>query len=361
MMEDNHPTQNTLPQNREEKVLLEYSFGSKKRGFAAFLIGCALLIAAFAITALWIEGKDDGAFGKQNEGTLDTTPPTAEHTDNAPNGTQDPLLQGQPPAEIPQGAVAIVSKDLSCSTLGNGYLHNETDYIPSLNELLNLKTGEYSESTVPRVLILHTHTSESYLKEGSAYVEGSVGDVIYSNNAEENVLSVGAVLCQTLNENGVPAIHCQISHDASGLSGSYERSAETVRAYLREYPSIEYVIDLHRDSIMTSDGSIVRSETKINGEPTAQVLAVVGSDRNGTVFANGWEHNLALALQLRELLNANGATLCRPVSLRTSSFHQELSKYSLLLEIGTAANSPNEAKRAAVLVGEALAKLIQAR
>ena len=361
MMEDNHPTQNTLPQNREEKVLLEYSFGSKKRGFAAFLIGCALLIAAFAITALWIEGKDDGAFGKQDEGAHDTALPTAEPTGDAPNGTQDPLLQGQSPVEIPQGAVAIVSKDLSCSALGNGYLHNETDYIPSLNELLNWKTGEYSESTAPRVLILHTHTSEGYLKDGCAYVEGSVGDATYSDRAEENVLSVGEVLCQTLNEKGIPSIHCQTSHDATGLSGAYERSAETVRAYLRDYPSIEYVIDLHRDSVMASDGSIIRSETEINGEPTAQVMAVVGSDRNGTAYANGWEHNLALALQLRELLNANGATLCRPVSLRTSSFYQELSKYGLLLEIGTAANSPEEAKRAAVLVGEALAQLIQAR
>ena len=56
-----------------------------------------------------------------------------------------------------------------------------------------------------------------------------------------------------------------------------------------------------------------------------------------------------------------GEGLCRPVSLRNSSYNQELAKYALILEIGTAANSVEEAKRAAVLVGETLADLIYAR
>lgn len=360
-MEDNHPTKNTLEKMRGEKVLLEYSFGSKKRGFAAFLIACALLIAAFAITALWMEGRGEGIFGASKEdgdGISDATQaPAGEDT----SGTQASIPAEQPPSLLPENATPIVSKDLSCFALGEGYLHNETDYIPSLNALMDWKTGSYSENTAPRVLILHTHTSEGYLEEGSTYVVGSVGDATYCDSEEKNVLAVGAVLCQTLNENGVPAIHCKIAHDAQGLSGAYERSAETVRAYLQEYPSIEYVIDLHRDSVMTSDGSLVRSECTVNEAATAQVMAVVGSNRNGTVYPNGWEGNLALALQLRASLNADGATLCRPVTLRTASFNQELSPYSLLLEIGTAANSPKEAKRAAVLVGEALAVLIQAR
>ena len=107
-----------------------------------------------------------------------------------------------------------------------------------------------------------------------------------------------------------------------------------------------------------SKGEFIRTVYDAEEAPVAQVMAVVGSDGNGTVH-DGWEGNLALALRLRELLNTNGAAICRPISLRNASYNQELAPHSLLLEIGTAANSVEEAKRAAVLVGSALAYLLQ--
>jgi stage II sporulation protein P len=86
-------------------------------------------------------------------------------------------------------------------------------------------------------------------------------------------------------------------------------------------------------------------------------MAVIGTDGNGTEFLH-WEQNLAFALQLRERLNEGERGICRPVSLRNASFHQELAPCSILLEIGTAGNTVDEAKRAAKLVGDALADLI---
>ena len=86
-------------------------------------------------------------------------------------------------------------------------------------------------------------------------------------------------------------------------------------------------------------------------------MSVVGSDGGGEA-CEGWEGNLALALQLRSMLNSNGKSICRPVTFRNATYNQELAPYSLLLEIGTGANSAEEAKRAAELVGESLAKLI---
>ena len=88
-------------------------------------------------------------------------------------------------------------------------------------------------------------------------------------------------------------------------------------------------------------------------------MAVVGSDGNGTQHPR-WQDNLALALQLRERLNQSLVGACRPVSLRNASFHQELAPYSLLLEIGTVANSPEAALAAARRVGECLAEMIRA-
>ena len=72
----------------------------------------------------------------------------------------------------------------------------------------------------------------------------------------------------------------------------------------------------------------------------------------------GVAHN-KLMIQLREKLNVGERCVARPVMLRRATYNQELAKYSMLLEIGTAANSPKEATRAAVLVGNALADLIQ--
>jgi len=205
------------------------------------------------------------------------------------------------------------------------------------------------------VLILHTHTSESYLPPATSYVQGTVGDLIYSEDVTKNLLSVGARLCEVLNENGISALHCSMVHDADGRRGSYARSAETIQRYLSEYPSIEYVIDLHRDLVIAPNGDIVRSEGKHGEESVAQVAAIVGSDE-GNDF---WQSNLALALQLQKQLNADGNRIARPTVLQSGTLNQELAKFSLHLEIGTAANSPKEAERAAELVGEALIGLIR--
>lgn len=353
-MKDQSVIFEAMPDSASEKVRLEGTFNRKKRGFAAFLICCAILVAAFAVTALWQKNGGQDWFEQGGSSEIPDAP------DSEKNDLQD-SPSTTPPTALPEGAIPILPMDLSYTSYGKSYLNNETDYSPDFEALLSHNVSCTVGGNQPLVLILHTHTSESYLPKGTAHVSGAIGDLTYSENAEQGVLSVGETLAQTLNQNGIFAIHCSVSHDERGLSGSYQRAAETIRSYLERYPSIEYVIDLHRDSVTSQSGAIIRSEGKHGTESVAQVMAVVGSDRNGTEYEGGWEGNLALALQLRESLNANGNTVARPVSLRRSSYNQELAKYSLLLEIGTAANSPEEAKRAAVLVGEALADLIQAR
>lgn len=344
-----------LPDSTAEDIRLEVDLDRKKRGFAAFLICCALLVAAFAITALWQKNGGKDWFGGE-ESEPDPNPPLSQPNDSVQNE-----IPSEPPQSLPDGAIPIIPMDLSYLSYGKNYMNSEIDYTPDAKALLAQEVGSFADKSQPLVLILHTHTSESYLPQNASYIEGVLGDLTYSRDASSNVLSVGEVLAKTLNEKGICAIHCRVVHDENGLSGSYQKSLETIRHYLEHYPTIEYVIDLHRDSVVSKNGSVVRSEGKYGEESVAQVMAVVGSDRNGTDFQNGWEGNLALAFQLRERLNANGNTVARPISLRRSSYNQELAKYSLLLEIGTAANSPEEAKHAAVLVGNALADLIHAR
>ena len=344
-------TKNLLPMS-DEKVRIETTFRGKYRGFAYFLICCALLIAAFAISSVWVQSEENGwlgnSTGEEHPGTDDQTQaPT--HTESSTNDGNGSVL------EFPDSATPIVRGDLSYLSLGEDYIHNETAYSPNLRELMQRELDLLKEEA-PAVLILHTHTSEGYLPAGTAYITEPLGTLTYTRDADANVLAVGRALAAALQKKGITAIHCTVMHDASGLGGAYERSAETVKRYLEEYPEICLVIDLHRDAVVRANGEAVNAAVEIGGESVAQVMAVVGTDGNGTAH-DGWEDNLALALQLRNRLN-QGGNLCRPVSLRNASFYQELSPYALLLEIGTAAGSVEEAVSAAELVGEAIASLL---
>jgi stage II sporulation protein P len=346
---ERHPIPSNAP-TTESHIRLSPKPFRKSRHFGAFLICCALFVAGFALTAVWQNA--DGAFGKKEEGT------SAPKQEDFPPIFTPPIV---PPAledsiVIPEGATPIVNYDLSHLGRGIGYLNNETFYHPSINELLETDvTVKLTQE--PLVLVLHTHTSEGYLGESVPYLEGDLGKITYTQNEEQNMLAVGKAFISALNKNGITAIHCTVMHDASGLSGSYERAAQSIQFFLTHYPSIRYVVDLHRDAILTSEGEYVRAVTEIDGKSVAQILPVVGSNAGGWEH-DGWEGNLALALQMRQVLNQNDTALCRPVMLRNSTYNQEMAPYAILLEIGTGANSIDEAIAAATHAGEAFAKVI---
>ena len=345
---ERHPILSSMP-TTEQRISLSPKPFRKSRHFGAFLICCALFVAGFALTALW-KNVEGNFLGNQGETTV------LQDTTVAPNIIIPSEPDVSQPIIIPEGAVPIVTQDLSHLGQGSGYLNNETFYSPNVNVLLELDiTTPMVEE--PLVLVLHTHTSEGYLADVSTYFEGDIGEITYTKNEEQNMLAVGQAFVLALKQNGITAIHCTVMHDESGLSGSYERAAASIQFFLEHYPSIRYVVDLHRDAILTSEGEYVRAATEMDGKSVAQILPVVGSNAGGWKH-DGWEGNLALALQLREMLNQNNTALCRPVMLRNSTYNQEMAPYAILLEIGTGANSIDEAIAAATLAGEAFAKVI---
>lgn len=321
----------------------------KVRHFAAFLICCALFVAGFSITALWHEAG--GKLWQGEEGA----PPTEQTT-------LPPIQEGPPePALpetvlIPEGATPIVTRDLSQLFRGDAYINNQTYLTPNIAELLALDLST-SPTKEPLVLVLHTHTSEGYLAEASPYIEGDLGEVTYTREEERNVLAAGRAFVQALEKKGITAIHCTVMHDDPTLSGSYERAAESIRFYREQYPSIRYVVDIHRDAILTTEGEYIRAATEAAGESIAQILPVVGSNAGGWEH-NTWEGNLALSLQLRRELNQNGMAVCRPPMVKSATYNQEMAPFAILLEIGTGANSIDEILVAATLAGEAFAQLI---
>lgn len=345
---ERHPIPTRAP-TQESHIPLSPKPFRKARHFGAFLICCALFVAGFALTALW-QNSDGSFFGKEEAKT------SLPEEDKAPPISAPTKPTNPDKIVIPDGAVPIVTYDLSHLGQGIKYLNNETAYKPNVNELLR-RDVTAKPTQEPLVLVLHTHTGEGYLGETATYLEGDLADLTYTREEERNVLAVGRAFIAALNKNGITAIHCTVMHDEAGLSGSYERAAESIQFFLTHYPSIRYVVDLHRDAILTAEGEYVRAATECGGKSVAQILPVVGSNAGGWEH-DGWEGNLALALQLRQELNQNDTALCRPIMLRSHTYNQELAPFAILLEIGTGANSIEEAIAAATLAGEAFARVI---
>jgi stage II sporulation protein P len=117
------------------------------------------------------------------------------------------------------------------------------------------------------------------------------------------------------------------------------------------------VLDLHRDSV-SSGSDKVKLSTEIEGKKAAQVMLVMGSQSGSIKDHPNWQENLKLALKLQQTLEQKYPTLARPLSLMSKKYNQSLTTGSLLIEIGTEANTLEEACYSAELVGEALVTLL---
>ena len=303
--------------------------------------------------------------------------------DLTPSPTEKPTLQdaasallsedAQANMPIPTNHVRITAVDLSrteaySDSNGGILFSNQTGYTVSAEDYLSadypipalaLPTAASADTAsadpAPTVLILHTHGTEAYAPENAASVPR---DYAYrSENPTENVVSVGAVLAQTLRDAGISVLHCTEMFDAASYNDSYNNAAAYIRKTVAAYPSIQYIFDVHRDALMTADGTMLRPITAVGEELCAQVMSVVGTDNAGAYHPD-WKDNLTVAVQLQARLNEAYTALARPINLRSATFNGQYAPGSLLLEIGAAGNSITEARSAAYHLGRVLAQLI---
>ena len=203
----------------------------------------------------------------------------------------------------------------------------------------------------PAVLILHTHTTESYTCSGEDYVETSDYRTL---NEEYNMLSIGDRVGDILEGNGITVIHDRTLHDYPSYNGSYDHARKSIEEYLRQYPGIRLVLDLHRDATDGTNGQL-RTLATVGGKTAAQLMLVMGTDESGLTHDN-WQANLSLALKLQVQLEKQAPGITRPTILRAQRFNQDLSTGALLVEVGAAGNTHTEA----LLAAEELAKAIVA-
>lgn len=289
-----------------------------------------------------------------------------EKLDEAAIGSESAATEAPDAADSNVTLISTKALDLSYPSLGEWYYSNETGYQPNLAEYIDadypVESPSYSAMSgetadaAPLVLILHTHATEAYSDSSDAEYPLDY-TVPRSTDITKNVVAVGEVMTEILNASGIPTIHCTVLHDAESFVKSYENSRATILEYLERYPTIKYVFDVHRDSINTSDGAVVRSLCTIGGVETAQVMSVVGTDYKGGNHPS-WTNNLTLAVKLQAKLKADYPSLCRPINLRCATFNEQYTDGSLLLEVGSAGNTLDEAKRAGILLASAIAGLI---
>lgn len=202
----------------------------------------------------------------------------------------------------------------------------------------------------PRVLIVHTHSTEAYEPEpGWEYEETEACRTL---DPEHSVIRLGSEIAAVLEGHGISVLHDQTVNDYPSYAGSYDRMAAIIEDYLARYPSIRMVLDVHRDAFETADGAM--GGTAENG--MAKVMLVVGTDEGGLDHPD-WQTNLSCAMKL-ELLLRETPGLSRGISLVTQRYNQHLTPLSLLAEFGAAGDTLQEAIRAAQAFAENLARLL---
>ena len=199
----------------------------------------------------------------------------------------------------------------------------------------------------PKVIIFHTHSQEEF-------ADSTPGDTATS------IVGVGEYLTELLNKRGIETIHdtgvYDIINGKLDRSNAYEYAGAAVEKILEENPTVEVLIDLHRDGV--AEGT--RLVTEINGKPTAKIMFFNGLSRsrtNGNIdyLPNPYiQDNLAFSLQMQINAEENYPGFVRHIYLRAYRYNLHLMPKSLLVEAGAQTNTVEEMMNAMEVLADML-------
>jgi len=249
---------------------------------------------------------------------------------------------------LPPAALPVFSQEDAAGMK----LYNTCSLHPDLERLIAEPLDWYLPLPEPTVLILHSHATESYTPSGEGYTESSAYRTL---DEGYNMLSIGGRVAEILRENGIAVLHDRALHDHPDYSSAYSHARASIEDYLAAHPSIQLILDLHRDASGAS-GNELRTAADVNGQTAAQLMLVMGTNAGGLSHRN-WEENLSLGLKLQAQLERQAPGIARPISLRSQRFNQDLSPGALLVEVGAAGNTHAEAMLAAEQLALAIVAL----
>ena len=216
-------------------------------------------------------------------------------------------------------------------------------------------TLQIADKRAPTVLIFHTHTTESY--ELLNYGWYTTEYVTRSNSPDRNMVRVGTAICEELTKMGIGVVHDTEIHDTK-YTGAYDRSRESITQIMAENPTVQVVIDVHRDAIKQSDGTRIKPTAEINGKKAAQIMIIAGCEDGKVTDFPRWEENLTFALQLQKTAETDYPGLMRPVLFSARKYNMDVTPCSVLLEVGSDSNTLEEAEYSGHLIGKALGELL---
>lgn len=280
----------------------------------------------------------------------------------AANNSENKITDRSEDEEASEAAITSINSTEDPDDIGELkggiYLSESQQIVDSLmgNFQLNLAPSEMPEKITfeedkPQILIYHTHGTESY-KPAS---EGNY----HSLRREYSVITIGEIIKKQLEDRGFEVIHDTTYHDYPSYNGSYGRSIATAKEILKEYPSIKVVLDVHRDGydhIDTNpnrDRLIKNNQILINGETASKFQLVIGSETPNKVEVTKF------AQLIKTVSDSIYPELSKPILVKPyGRFNQYLTNHYALLEVGSNANTIEEAKKSAVYLAEVLANTL---
>ncbi len=271
----------------------------------------------------------------------------------SPTPEPTPIPEAAPEPDLWEPAAAVISTTI---TWKNDPIQNDTDYAVDGASLL----GRMPDLELPaegyQILIIHTHGSEAYTPSGEDQYEATSD--YRTTDPDHSIIRVGQALGDALASYGLNVLVDTGLYDWPSYDGAYARSGAAVQTYLEQYPTIRVVIDLHRDAL-GDDATTYRTVSDQVQPDAAQIMFVVGTDVN--LAHPAWRENLAIAMGLQGLVEDKYPHLMRPTLLCPYRYNQQLTTGSVLLEIGTAGNTLEEALTAAELFAEVAGPALAAR
>jgi stage II sporulation protein P len=303
-------------------------------------------------------GENDlgGTADSSPEGSTDGTDDSAEQA--ALEETEQ--VEEEPPSET-AGDSSVLSGTLTEKLqdfdylIQNYYVVDSSTTIKSsdLNakELLAKDLSVESDAEGPQILIYHTHSQEGYQDS----VEG---------DASTSVVALGERLAELLTEQyGFSVLHHTGEYDVGDRDHAYSNAAPALEKILSENPSIEVVIDLHRDSVADD----THLTTTVNGKKTAKIMFFNGLCRTTasgdlTGLTNPYlQDNLAFSLQMQLAAAEKYPGLTRKIYLKGYRYNMHYCPKSLLVEVGAQNNTFEEGMNAMEPLAELLAEVLLAK
>ena len=252
-----------------------------------------------------------------------------------------------------------INKAGATASYGDVYVKNKTEKTINIKTEMSKKPNLKIKlnSSKPQVLIVHTHATESFFPSLVENYPKSWGE--RDNDVEKNMVSVGSVIKNYLDNAGIKTVQSTVLHDKGEYNGAYDRSRKTIISYLKKYPSIKVVLDVHRDAINEEDGDKIRPIINIKGKTAGQIMLVSGCESGPITGYPNWRKNLRFSLGLQKTLEQNYPSLARPLFFAEKKYNQDLCENSLLVEVGSQANLLSEAKYSAKLFAISLSKYLK--